>query len=415
VSRNCPLATVAGYRNVPVLMACGQASSRTPHTKEYKKTAAYRPLLFIVFLSFCLGLMPSHGSAQARQTPPDPRAARVAAFDPRALQLLQEMVAAYTALPSLEQRTEFVTALIPLPPPKTPFSAPPRTPDEADKTAPPAPNPDSSPSVSEPSAKPSGPQEQKLPRVLRLFYQQPNRLRLESQETDPETNKVLTDQWVSDGKTFWTYIAKKNWYTREKTPGRIGDFQKLSNMTSGSLELLMLMGVNPFADLKSAADAVRYEGTAVVRGVTTEVISLQMSSPVEETQARFYIGKDDHLLHRLVHETTPILGPPVPGKVGDGLDELIDNAEPVQPPVIGEDGQPIPQEVTTAPAVSPANRTRVTYDNILRRSSALPVDTFLFTIPSNALLYGTPGDLKPRKPNLKDLFRRMKNSKPRRH
>ena len=71
-------------------------------------------LLFACALPLCLA---SKTYSQERQN---------RAFEPRALQILQQMQAAYGALPLLDQRTEFTFAQVPFVPGESPFAAPER-------------------------------------------------------------------------------------------------------------------------------------------------------------------------------------------------------------------------------------------------------------------------------------------------
>lgn len=319
-------------------------------------------------------------------------------YEPRAVELLQKMFQAYGNLTALEQKSEFSVTTIPMAPAKSPFGIPPR----ADfGTAPPPVN-NEPPKTDDPQSAPASPderkderkpEERKLDQRMRLLFSAPNRLRLEVQDTDPAAGKPLTSLWLSDGKIFWSYIPEKNWYTREKAPGKMRDFSRLKNLNTTNLELMMLMGVNPFADLKQIADNIHYVGTETVRGSATEVVALSSSSRREETEVRLYIGKSDGLLHRLVHEVTPVAGPAVPGKVGDALDELVDVQ---QPPTLPDPDNPTPAETPRAQSFGPF-RTRLTYDNILSSAPSFANDAFQFTIPTGALMYGATENASKKK------------------
>ncbi|HZO88554.1 MAG TPA: DUF2092 domain-containing protein [Chthonomonadaceae bacterium] len=303
-------------------------------------------------------------------------------FEPRALQLLQQMADTYAHLPALSQETVFTSSITPVTPPPPPGGkAPPAAPtggnaaSEAKGTA-----------AALPATK-----TQEDPRRLRLLVQRPNRLLLELRQVDPTTRKPMITQWVSDGKTFWTYSEEKNAYTKEKAPGQLRDFLRLPNLNSGSLELLMILGLNPFADLQSKVDSARYEGEEEVRGVPTEVVALRIAAPGSVTETRLYIGKQDLLLRRLVTETTPILTYNTPGKIGDPLDELLDDAplpaEPPTPKLPGPGGLPAADDSDTlSDSILPV-KTRITYDNLIVAHPAFGPQEFAFAIPAGALLY----------------------------
>lgn len=311
-------------------------------------------LMRALLIAGLLGLGAGKVSAQA---------APANAYEPRALQLLQQMADAYARLPALEQQTEFYSALIPLIKPEI-------------STA----NPEEKETPSPTDAAPPDSKDEKLGQRLRLLYAGPNRLLLERRDNDPATDKPVRTQWVSDGKSFWTYDEAKRWYTQEKAPARLRDFARLASLNSGSLELLMLMGINPFAGIKSQAEAVQCGGTETVRGILTEIVLLRISSPSDQTEVRLYLGKEDSLLCRLVVETSPIIKPPSTlGLAGDPLDELIQKAG--APPV-----QASPDDIPAARSSLPM-KTRVGYDNILKPRPEFDSLTFAFKIPKDALLH----------------------------
>lgn len=321
------------------------------------------PLVLIVGMGGLFGTLPG----VAAQT----RAGEAPAFDARALQLLRQMADTYARLPALEQQTEFSSALIPLQPIKAPAS--PRAPASGGESGAEAGPPPSGETPTLPGRAMTG--EQKLKRRLHLMYASPNRLFVELQETNSTQEKPVVSQWISDGKQFWTYSQEKRQYTQEKAPAHIHDFQKLSHLNSGSLELLMLIGLNPFANLQEAVDSVRYAGTETVQGVPTEVVTLRTDSALESTEARLYIGREDSLLRRLVVETTPVNTPAggTPGIVGDSLDELVREAPPATD--------------APSPSTAPPMKTRVSYENILTTHPQFGALTFTFNIPKDTTLY----------------------------
>ena len=67
----------------------------------------------------------------------------------------------------------------------------------------------------------------------------------------------------------------------------------------------MLIGPNPFADLLQNVEGAHRQGEAEVRGVPTEVVSLQLDDPLEQSELRLYIGKADSLLYRMEIEFDP--------------------------------------------------------------------------------------------------------------
>jgi hypothetical protein len=324
------------------------------------------------------------------------------AFDPKAMQLLQAMADAYTHLPALDQKTEFFSALIPLTPPPGPASASSPMPDGAH------PGPSMPPEASWTPAPPrSAPAEgtrvenQRLPRTLHLAFARPNRLLLETEETLKPGVSPVVNRWISDGKIFWTYTGEKNWYTKEKAPGRIRDFARLAHLNSGSLELLMLMGVNPFAKIRAQVDTVQYAGQETVHDVVTDVVVFTLADSTQKVEMRLYLGKDDSLLRRVFLETTPILKANGPLKVGDRLDALADD-----PPPTSGDGADGSNPGQSIPLIA-----RIVYENTLDLSPRFLAQTFLYVPPKDAFYYTPPGTVQKTIPLKKQFAEMMKNLK----
>ena len=346
--------------------------------------------------------------------------ADAAAFDPRAVSLLERMTAAYGRLRALDQRTEFYSEMIPFDQPDSPFGIPKQpteNPDSAGKA-------DAKPDAAGTNgAKPDSKNKPvKSGRRLSMRYAFPNRLRLEMSEAEPGSETPTRHLWDSDGKFFWTTIPEKNWYTRDKAPAHLADFRKLKQMDANSLEMLMLLGVNPFAKLREQCDRLTWEGAATARDIAVDVVALRTEAREGDTVAKLYIGHDDFLLRRVVIETTPAVGPATPGKIGDALDELapeepnptpapFDPSAPLNAPanLSGDapallDAPPLP----APPAGAKPMKTRLTYDNIITLNPAFDYDAFAFAIPENALLYNDPDQNKAKKRKPANLMRRRK-------
>ncbi len=295
-------------------------------------------------------------------------------YEPQAIRLLEEMADAYTHMTSLRQETEFVSSvapLIPLPVDKS-ISAGPEEPETG------TPQKDGKDLLNS---------EHKLDKKLRLTFAAPNRLRLEVEDSD-ENGKLRVSSWVSDGKSFWTYNAQKNLFSREKAPGKIRDFARLAHMTSGSLEILMLMGVNPFAHIEEQSEGVRYAGRETVRGVATNVVAMTADLGPTATETRLYIGAEDHLLYRLVSETKQKAHPPKRMGTGSPLDELAP-PEPSSQPLPGNEDDVVP----TLPGV--LMKTSVTCDNKIDTDPKFDATAFVYQPPANALYQTNPLELKP--------------------
>lgn len=287
-------------------------------------------------------------------------------YEPHALELLQQMAQAYTQLTSLKQETEFASSMTPIQPP-------------------PAGSPGTRVS-SEPSPKPkvSLIDKDKEPDMRsQLLFQRPNLLLFETRKPSTVTGRTTVSQWVSDGRDFWSYNGEKNTYTKEKAQGRLRDFARLKNLSMGCLELLMMMGTNPFADVQRSVDSVRCDGSEEVRGVPTDVVLLKAISDAQILEVRLYIGKTDFLLRRFVVDTTPITSADTPGKIGDPLDELIDAAPA---PKKGEAPAEGPDSLSGDSSVLPV-KTRFGYENTITPSPRFDPATFQFGVPKDASIY----------------------------
>jgi len=303
-----------------------------------------------------------------------PPSAKKNAYEPQAIQVLQGMADAYSHLTSLRQETEFVSAITPL------------IPLPVDKSIPEEPDGSETGALKRGGPKDALHSDRKLDKKLRLAFASPNKLRLEVEDAD-ENGKLHVSYWVSDGKTFWTYNPAKNLFSREKAPGKIRDFARLTHMTSGSLEILMLMGVNPFAHVEEQTEGVRYAGKENVRGVVTDVIAMTADLGATGTETRLYIGAEDHLLYRLVSETTQKALPPKHVGVGSPLDELAP-PEPSSQPIPGN-----PEDLPSLPGV--LMKSRVTYDNKIDLDPKFDSSAFVYQPPADALYLTNPVQDKP--------------------
>ena len=238
--------------------------------------------------------------------------------------------------------------------------------------------------------------EQKTGHNMRLLYAGPNRLRMEMIEKGDTDDATQVFKWISDGKFFWSYNPAKNLYTKEKAPSRLKDFLRLTYLNSGCLELVMLMGVNPFANIGDQVGSLRYAGRETVNDVETDVLVMEADLGAQTTEARLYIGAEDHLLRRMVSETTPKSQVTKRAGVGSALDELAEDAKsgpPISRPLPGPDGV-IPEETVPLPAVP--MRSRVSYDNTISLSPRFDSQTFTYAPPAGAY-YQTVAD-RTRKP-----------------
>jgi hypothetical protein len=307
----------------------------------------------------------------ARQ--PQGKDAKPNPYEPRAIQLLQEMTEAYSHLSALKQETEFTSAMMPLVP--LPVQAAPEENTGQDEGG-----------TDKPKARDLLNTEHTLDRKIRLSFAAPNRLRLEVEDSD-DSGKLQVSRWVSDGKSFWTFNPNKNLFSREKAPAKIHDFSKLAHMTSGSLEVLMLMGVNPFEHVEQQAEAVRCVGKETALGTETEVVAMTADLGLQATETRLYIGVADHLLHRLVSETSQkALAPKQQSGVGSPLDELAPS-DSGPPPIVN------PGDVPSLPGI--LMKSRITCDNKIDTEPRFDFTVFAYQPPADAFYLTNPDPHKP--------------------
>lgn len=354
------------------------------------------------------------GAAQAAER--NPVVSGEPDHDPRALKLLRQMAAAYARLPALLQETVFYAGRIPLPASgQAPGSA-------AETPGPSLPAQDSSPLAGALQS----PKEEKLGYSVRLAYSGPNRLLLEQRQIDPQTGKPLVSRWISDGGRFWSYLEDRHLYTVDRAPRSIRDFARLQRLNSGSLELLMLMGIDPFARISDEIESIRYEGETVVNETPVETVVLQSLTPGEITEARLYIGRADSLLRRMVVETGPRPAPvPTrPRKTGDPLDELLEDppTAPLPPAAVDVPPAPAPGSVIvpvnpdSPSALGPAKR-MFRYDNLIETNPRFSFATFRFEKPEGALLYEPLGNRRHagkggRDARIAEILKAMKGGQP---
>ena len=315
------------------------------------------------------------------QTLSELRAARKAAHDPHAVELLKQMTDAYTHLTYFDQQTEYYSL-------QTPVQGIEEKKRRKEEKIGEYPTPNTQHPTPDTLELPHVPVEKPMGRVVRLIVAG-NRLRLDTTEAGDADTPAKTSTTLSDGKTLWVYNPTKNWYTQTKAPRNLRDFQKVTNLGSSTLELMMMIGLTPFADVDEQFDAVKYEGTANARGVQTDVVLLRTVSEKQIQELRFYIDSDDMLLRRLVIETKPIAQEQTAPPKHNVLDDLI--ARPPAPPPTDAQEQPevAPGFEDPHPLAPPGTPmyVRVTSDNTFTLSPQLEPETFIFKPPTGAALY----------------------------
>ncbi len=271
-------------------------------------------------------------------------------YSPRAIELIQEMADSYAALTVLEQKTVYHSSMVPI---------------------------DAAFASGNTIKSENGKDESLLPRTSKIAFQAPNLIAVETRENGDHDTAGM-EKWISDGVNFFSYQQAKNTYTKEKAPGRLRDFYKLANMTTG-LELMMMMGNNPFKDIKNLVQSVEMEDNISKNRSSTDNILMKMTSQYETTNVRLTLDAETHLLLRLSIEKIPIAAAPDEEKhvLGDALDELDTEAAPKKS-----------TDLQTPPDVQQAKmKTLFTYENTITTNPQFKLTTFQFLIPRDALQF----------------------------
>lgn len=324
------------------------------------------------------------GSGALATREKDPR------YDPRATQLLKKMGEAYAHMGALDLHIDISSMLIPID----------DTPDAKAKS-----------DVADFQV-----DEIKMQRQgkLHLAFQPSNRLLIESEQTNALTHQAYDLRWVSDGQSFWSYTGEKKIYTREKAPGSIHDFARLKYLSGGMFELLMLIGPSPFDEILENVDRSRRIGEANIRGIATEVVSIETTDPIEQAEMRLYIGRDDALLYRTEIRSIPVIPHQGPIKVGSKLDALLEANQP--PPVKQEDMPDIPtstpsgEPVPEPPKPQKPSGSFTRFENMLDLRPSFPPGTFAFTPPKGSLMMGEqpPGKHLTPKQKLEEMAKQIR-------
>lgn len=359
------------------------------------------------FLTLLLLFSHSIAFAQSKQHEPAP-----SPINARAVKILSDMVETYKTLPVLKQQTEFYSAILPIDANSKQIPLPQN--EEPDTPAMPQIGIVHSLKDAGEVKKPDARASRKLDRILRLAYKEPNRLWLEMQEKSEKTLMMAKSQWVSDGKHFWSYNSEKNIYSKEKAPGNIHDFTKLTHLSNGSLEMLMLMGVNPFAEIGENVDELRYDGSVTVRDVETDIILLRVTTGQQITEMRLYIGTEDHLLRRMVNESWPKPKPASLENPGGGV--LLDELAPAKPIVPVQNNSALqPDDTEDFPSLPGLPvKTQVSYENIITLEPEFEKKAFSYIPPAGAFVMAPQNvKYKPRsiKQQIADINRSFKRSK----
>jgi len=243
----------------------------------------------------------------------------------------------------------------------------------------------------------------------RLVAQRPNKILLEVLRKTPGRPQPVVTRVLCDGKELFTYQEAQGWYTREEAPKNFAGFRGFAS----SLEMAMLIGIDPFVDLLQQARALRLGEPVLVDAVMTDVALIDIGDEDRTGEARLYVGQQDHLLRRFVFESKVIPKPEPPQPM-----ESMTPPDPDAPPA-----GPLPPRVIA-----------FQYDNRVFANKEIVKSVFTWSTPPGALLYqdtnsllapqpqkgrasvftqGKPLDVsKPTKPlSQRDLFKMARKQK----
>jgi outer membrane lipoprotein-sorting protein len=137
----------------------------------------------------------------------------------------------------------------------------------------------------------------------RLAIQRPNRLFLELVQKSPERPAPDLSRFVCDGKSFYAYQEKNGWFTTEKAPKDLKEFDFLAL----SVELAALTGNDPIKGLARQARSVRLAVPETADGETTDVVVFDTGSASQTGELKLYVSQADHLLRRFTLENKTIV------------------------------------------------------------------------------------------------------------
>jgi hypothetical protein len=122
-----------------------------------------------------------------------------------------------------------------------------------------------------------------------------------------------------------------------------------------------------------------------------------------------YIGKEDHLLRRVVSEVDPIISTNSPTRIGDALDDMEDDAAATINKALPKDGDDSDLNKRQGPV-----RTRTVYDNVISPLTRSEPELFAFKPPPGSSLFtpaGAPQLMDPRSRTLAELIRKSRRTR----
>ena len=350
-----------------------------------------------------------------------------ATVNQNAQRILNEMAAAYSRLGSLDM--------------KTIYSAPDKRkqlptgggePDTAkpaaarENAAPPEPE-KSAVVITDLAATGDDIKQRKQYREVHLLYARPNLVSITDRAPD-DSDQTHWSQWVCDGKFFNAFVPNSHGtsdllYTREKAPGSLRQFPNLKYLSSSSIEIVLMMGVNPFSNLNPATVTLSVDPSRVIRGVDTDCVVMSSIAHREITTLKLYIGKPDRMLYRMETDISPV-DRPNNNRIGDGIDEQDPtySADANETTAGSDPEHPLELDDISTTVRQKSVSIHTQYDNFYTPVTHVETEAFKFNPPTAMIggrkmpanLFAAPGEeaaLDPNARRLADLIRRSKRNK----
>ncbi len=325
----------------------------------------------LLSLGLCLSLVPQIVPGQAPAPP--------VVIEPKAVRILREMTERYSKLTSFKQVTSYSSTTLPMNPEEI-----------SDVPMPPAVsanrrNAAQTPELISNEADIDLKREKSLDNSVSLSYKSPNRLRLEFSFLGNK-GKTETQSRICDGKILWSFDSEKKLYSKIKAPKYLRDILRVGKQTDGTLELAMLMGIDPFTDTLKNSLGVRCVGREQIADQEADIVSIATRTDKQDVQTRFFIGTESKLLLKMQVETAPLAKRiativAVPESVNP-LDEL-------KAPLVAPKSDVL--EADPEDAVI-RNRVIVTFANEVKSSPIFDETFFSFEPPANAFREGNPNE-----------------------
>ena len=363
--------------------------------KNYSKSLTLSGRL--LSLSLCLSLVPQIVPGQATAPP--------VVIDPKAIRILKEMTERYSKLTSFKQVTSYSSVSFPINPEEISEVPKPSTVSTNQRS--------DAKTLSETHELISNETDSALKRdrnldnSVGLSYKSPNRLRLEFSFLG-DKGKRETQSRICDGKILWSFDSEKNLYSKIKAPKYLRDILRVGKQTEGTLELAMLMGIDPFADTLKNSLGVHCVGRERIADQQADIVSIATRTDKQDVQTRLFIGAESKLLLKMQVETAPLEKPIARSRT---VPESVNPLDELKAPLVAPKSDIL--EADPEDAVI-RNRVVVTFDNEVKSAPVFDVTSFSFEPPANAFREGNPNekiDVKSWRRRIEELAKKNKKER----